>query len=570
MIRKTLILLSIIGLLSCEKDEATNTTLYFGGDILTMAGNEPTYVESLVEANGEIVFTGSLEEAKKKHNGAAEVDLKGQTMLPGFTDGHSHMAIGMQNISFAELTAPPVGDINNISDIVKALKTNQEERKIPQGKWVRGWGYDQDFLEENRHPTKEDLDEMFPDNPVFIHHVSGHMGVINSFALNMLNIDENTPDPEGGRYVRVSGSQEPTGLVQGNALKKLLFAMPEANKEEMVQDFRQIQDYYASFGITTAQDGFSELEFVDFLMEMDSLGEVKMDIVSQVGYLFADKLYSAYQPDFKTYKGHIKISGIKVVADGSPQGKTAAMSEPYLMDVPGCTHECKGIPYVEKEDLTKYIATAYENGAQVYVHCNGDATIDLLLECHQAAEQALGQSFDDRRTVVIHSQFMRPDQLDRYATEGIVPSFFTNHTFFWGDVHLKNMGEERAFFTSPLKSAMEKGIKFENHTDFMVTPHDQLFTVWTAVNRISRNGVVIGPDEKVSPYIALKAITDWGAYMNFEENEKGTLETGKLADMVILSKNPLKVDPMTIKDIKVERTIKEGKTIYQKNHLTNI
>lgn len=563
-----LILLTLFGLFtSCKNKKQTKThteyVLYHNGDILTMEGDTPIYAESLIESDGNILFVGDKKEAEKKYPTSTKKNLQGKTLLPGFTDGHSHMAIGMQNIAFADLSSPPVGDVTSINELVNELIKNRKSKNIPEGEWVRGWGYDQDFLKEKRHPTKEDLDTAFPNHPVFIHHVSGHMAVVNSYALNQLQIDENTPDPDGGRYVRKKGSQEPTGLIQGNAIKSLLLMMPQEDDETMQKNFIEIQNYYAKYGITTAQDGFSEPEFIEFVKEMDSLGLVSMDIVSQIGYPFADELYKNQNLNFKEYNGHLKISGIKIVADGSPQGKTAAFSEPYLTDVPGCNHQCKGLPYLSKQELIVHISKAYSHNAQVYVHCNGDATIDLMLDSHKEAEKKLETNLNDRRTVIIHSQFMRPEQLDQYKTEGFIPSFFTNHTFFWGDVHIENMGKKRAFFTSPLKSAYDKGIKFENHTDFMVTPHDQIFTVWTAVNRVSRNGVVIGPEERVSPYIALKAITDWGAYMNFEENIKGTLSKGKLADFVILSDNPLKVAPMDIKKIKVLETIKEGKTIYE-------
>jgi predicted amidohydrolase YtcJ len=165
---------------------------------------------------------------------------------------------------------------------------------------------------------------------------------------------------------------------------------------------------------------------------------------------------------------------------------------------------------------------------------------------------------------VIHSQFIRPDQLDKYAEVGLIPSFFTNHAFFWGDVHVRNLGEPRAFFLSPMKTARARGLRPTNHTDAAVTPPDPLFTIWTAVNRTSRSGRVIGPDERVTPLEALKATTINAAYQYFEEATKGTIEPGKLADLVILSDNPLTVDPARIAEIRVLETIKEGKTVYKR------
>ena len=206
------------------------------------------------------------------------------------------------------------------------------------------------------------------------------------------------------------------------------------------------------------------------------------------------------------------------------------------------------------------VKTCYDNGLQLLMHANGDAAVDFLLKAHAAAAGA--DLAKDRRTVGIHSQFIRPDQLAKYKEYGIIPALFTLHTFFFYDVHVVNRGPEQAGFISPIKSAFDLGLRPTNHTDYAVTPIDQLFTIWSAANRISRKGVLNGPEQRITPYQALQAITINAAYQYFEEKTKGSIEVGKLADLVVLDKNPLKVDPMAIKDIKVVETIKEGKTIY--------
>jgi hypothetical protein len=176
---------------------------------------------------------------------------------------------------------------------------------------------------------------------------------------------------------------------------------------------------------------------------------------------------------------------------------------------------------------------------------------------------AVGDPKKDRRTIIIHSQIMRPDQLDAYKRLGLLPTFFTAHTHYWGDVHLANLGAQRGGFISPLATATKKGVIYGNHTDTIVTPIDQMSLLWTAVNRVSRTGQVVGASERVSPYQGLKAQTTYGAYLYFEEKDKGTLAAGKLADLVILDRNPLKVKPMAIRDIRVMETIKDGKTVYR-------
>ena len=201
----------------------------------------------------------------------------------------------------------------------------------------------------------------------------------------------------------------------------------------------------------------------------------------------------------------------------------------------------------------------YGAGMRAFVHANADAQVDILLDAHKKYASLAGE---DSRTVIIHSQFIRPDQLEDYARYGMVPAFFSNHAYYWGDVHLENLGKERAFFLSPMNSASELGIHFTNHSDYIVTPLDPLFTVWTAVNRLSRSGRVIGPAERITPWQALKAITLDGAWQYGEEDSKGSLSPGKLADLVVLDGNPLTVDPLSIKDIEILATYKEGELVY--------
>jgi len=206
----------------------------------------------------------------------------------------------------------------------------------------------------------------------------------------------------------------------------------------------------------------------------------------------------------------------------------------------------------------------YEAGIQLYTHANGDGAIDLFLETHQSVIDSMANVPEDLRSVIIHSQFVRPDQLELYKKYAMIPAYFTNHAFFWGDTHLANLGEERASFLSPMKTTMDMGITCTNHTDFAVTPIDQLFLLWTAVNRVTRSGKILGEAERLSPYEGLKAITINSAYQHKQEHLKGSIKVGKLADFVILKENPLTVAAEKLKDIIVLETIKEGEMIYQR------
>lgn len=564
----TFYLVLLFSLFSCKKGitpAEESSQLFFNGEIITMENDSVQYVEAIVEQNGKIVFVGSKADAESKYKNARLNDLKGATMLPGFIDPHSHFGMVSNTMGQVDLNPEPVGKIKNIADIVQSLKDYKETNKIADGEWIFGWGYDDGQLEEKRHPTKADIDSALPNNPVYLQHTSGHMGVANSLGLQKLKFDETTVNPEGGNIDRLPNSQEPSGLVQETAMYPFVRNMLEILASKQAEFFEITQNYYASNGITTAQDGMTDRNTIKFFQSQADEGKLEIDLIALAGYSELDSNLADTSLVFKKYKNGFKVQGTKIVADGSPQGKTAFFSKPFLTSVPGCTHNCRGLPSLSQEAIDKLFETAYANDNQLFIHCNGDATVDMILKAHKLACQKLKQPLDkDRRTIVIHAQFARPDQLKMFVKYNMQPSFFTNHAYFWGDEHVLNLGKARAEFLSPMVSARKLGLKPTNHSDATVTPVNPIFTIWTAVNRFSRSGIVIGEKERTTPYLALQAITSFAAYELFDENLKGTLTVGKLADFVVLDKNPLKIDPLDIRNIQVVETIKEGKSIYRK------
>lgn len=538
--------------------------ILYNGTVLTMnAENQSS--QSVAIHNGRIVAVGTSQDILQLKSPTTElIDLQGKTVVPGFIDGHSHF-MGIGKGKRVNISPPPMGPVSTIADIITALKNFQVKENIQKEQWIEAFGYDIDQLAEQRHPTKEDLDQAFPDNPVVLTHASGHMLVANSAALKLSVIDEKTADPPGGIIVRKANSNEPTGLLQETAMRYIKRGKPTpVTWQDQLQALKDQQALYASVGITTAQDGYTSLASLETLKRAAAEGALYIDIVSLPGHTLLETILNEKKYQFGHYSNHLKLAGFKVTADGSPQGKTAFFSRPYLTAVPGCNHEgCTGQPTLTQEQLDQVIEKGFQLNIHPFVHCNGDAAVDMYIKAVERANSLLNVHSKQHRPVVIHSQFVRPDQLDKYKQLGFVPSFFTNHTFFWGDVHVRNLGQERAFFSSPLKTALAKDIIFTNHTDYGVTPISQLLLLGTSVNRLSRSNVVIGPEQRVTPLEGLRALTINGAYQYFEENEKGSIEKGKLADLVILSDNPLTVDPLTIKDIKVVETIKEGKTIFK-------
>jgi predicted amidohydrolase YtcJ len=563
--------ISVLGLTGCNQQSRKTASnefaeaIYFGGDIITMEGNTAQYVEAVAVNNGKIIFVGTKKEAEQLQNENTKMnDLKGKTLLPGFIDGHSHIITIADATQQANLNPSPVGKVTSITDIINELKELKKQQNFSDTDVLIGWGYDQDFLKEKRHPNAAELDLAFPTNPVILMHTSGHMLVANTLAFKKVGVSATTKDPTGGTFIRKKDSQELDGLVQEMAMAAFTPLTKKSSSDE--QEFKKLkaaQDYYASCGVTTAAEHLLMPEKLPLLERAAAANHLFLDIEAAPAFLMAKEVLGTGKIKWGVYNNHLKYCGLKMAVDGSPQGKTAFLTKSYLTPVPGCNHDCKGFPNLTQEQVNGLMLACYKNNVQVYSHCNGDASIDMMIKGHENAIKQLGDSNTDRRTTIIHSQIMRPDQLVLYKKYKMVPSFFTNHTYFWGDIHTANLGKERAGFISPMKSAIDLGIMATNHTDGNVTPMDQLFLLWTSVNRISRNGEVVGENERITPYEGLKALTINVAFQYFEEKTKGSLKTGKLADLVVLDKNPLKVQGNAIKDIKVIETIKEGKTVYK-------
>ncbi len=539
--------------------------IYHGGDILTIDDTQPT-ARAIAVKDGKIAAVGKTDDVfVLKGDATRVVDLKGKTLVPGFIDGHSHFINSLQVSRQANCFSPPAGPARSIADIVMALKKVQKDHKISKGAFIVGYGYDANVLTDRREMTAADLDAHFPENPVMVQHVSLHGAVFNSLALEKYQITNNTPTPKGGVILRKPGSNEPAGLVMETAFLPIFSSMPRPDEAEMLERLHAGQAIYAAAGITTAQEGATHSKDLELLQKAAAQERLSIDVVALPFITDAKEILQKNPPGtFGAYRNRLKLGGIKITSDGSPQGKTAFFTTPYLTGGPGGETDWKGEPSFPKLELEAVVKFVYDQRLPLFIHCNGDAAIDLFLDAH---EKAAPDRTADLRTVVVHSQFVRKDQLEKYVRYKLIPSFFTEHCFFFGETHLKNRGQKQAAFLSPMKTALGMGLRCANHTDFNVSPIDQLFVVWTAVNRVSRGGTVLGPEERITPLQALRAITLDGAYMYREEKTKGSLEVGKLADLVILSENPLTVDPTRIKDIRVIETIKEGKTVYALSEL---
>lgn len=531
-----------------------------GGNIVTMDKAAPS-AQAVAVKDGRILAVGSSADIRRYVGDNTEaIDLKGDTLLPGFIDPHSHFSHAAGAASWANVSGTPVGKMANIADVVAEMQSLQQRNDVPSGEWLVGYGYDADTLSDGRHITRDDLDAAFPNNPVLLIHVSFHGGVLNSKAFDSIGYNENTPTPAGGIIVRREGSNEPLGLLMETAWFPAIAVLPRPAGDELLDNIIKTQQHYAANGVTTAQDGIVSIEEFAVLKEVAAQDQLFIDLIALGSFAEAQKFVAENQ-HYANYNQRLKLGGIKFVTDGSPQGKTAFFTEPYLTGGPGGEQNWRGEPMLPPKQFSTLLGLAYASGLQAFVHANADAAVDLLLEAH---EKHRARARQDSRTVIIHSQFIRPDQLESYARYGMVPAFFSNHAYFWGDVHVENLGKKRAHYLSPMNSAGKLGVHFTNHSDYMVTPLSPLFTVWSAVNRVSRSGEVIGPSEKITPLQALKAITLDAAWQYREEESKGSINVGKKADFVLLDANPLTIDPMKIKDIEVVATYKEGRRIFSR------
>lgn len=532
--------------------------VYYNGPIITMESAAPQ-AEILIESEGKIHYVGPKSQAIIPDN-AEWVDLRGHTLMPAFIDGHGHFS---QTAMFSQTCR--LLDAKSYDDIVQLLTNYLQSHKGAAA--LLGTGYDHNFLKEQDHITKEVLDRVSTTIPIVALHTSGHMGVVNSKALEAANITKDSPDIQGGVIGRDENG-EPNGILEETAMHAVL--MPLMNQaisfdpENLMKGILDAQQLYVENGVLTVQEGAAMGDDLTLTRSVAASGKLKVDVISYpcftIGNAGVQTMVKNNEDCLNNYVNHYKIGGYKIVADGSPQCKTAWLTEPYEND-----GDYVGYPWITDEEMQKFVDTALDDGQQLLTHCNGDATGDQFLNAYEKSLSRFPKD-DPRyklRPVMIHCQTVRNDQLDRMAKMNMIASIFVAHVNYWGDVHLKNLGPVRGPHISPVKDALDRGVVVNFHTDTPVTMPNMLHSIWTAVNRVTYSGHILGADQCIDVWDALKAVTIDAAYSYFEEDEKGSLKEGKKADLIILDQNPLTVDKMAIKDISVLASIKEGVVLYQ-------
>ncbi|MCE2813601.1 MAG: amidohydrolase family protein [Planctomycetaceae bacterium] len=562
-----------------QTGSVAETKVYYGGDILTMRGTSPEYVESLAVKDGKILFVGSRTEAQKLAGQDAKlIDLGGKTLLPGFIDTHGHFVYFGKNLVDANLF-----NCADIPELIARMKKQVDQ--TPQGAWIVGFGYQARAMKEGRPPTSEELDQISKDRPVMVVDSSGHLGAANSAAFKAAGITSDTPDPTGGAFTRGKDGKSLLGPMEETALNAVRSKRPPFSGELASRAITGAAKVWASYGQTTAMEAGLGLGNDDIAIVTNAIDNKLLPIdlyIAAKDSTLDDTLAAAYtvaseyrpdasgiveklraaRPDLDTrYINRVRMGGVKFWLDGSLD--TAWFTQPYTETPAGKTAPFSGYRQIPDEVLDAAFDKYWPTELQIHMHMNGDAAADQALKAITKAVKKHGMR--DHRPVFVHATWLRVDQIDQIKRYGAIPSFLTAGIIPGGDAVVRLWGAERSAGAMASRTFLRSDLPFTFSHDAPVSPTPSILDLVDAgVNRLSGSGKVVGPDERIPPYHALRAVTAMAAYQLKEEKTKGTLEAGKLADLVVLDKNPLKVESTTIKGIAVLETIKEGKTVFTK------
>jgi predicted amidohydrolase YtcJ len=554
----------VFGFASSALAQQIADRIFLGGPVLTMDDSTPR-AEAVAVKDGKIIAVGSETDVLKlKGDGTEVTQLGGRPLLPGFFDAHGHVFVGGIQALTANLLAPPDGNVTDIASLQKSIRDwmAANQATVKKTGLIMGFGFDKSTLKELRDPTRQDLDAISTEYPIYLIHQSGHLGAANSKALEIAGITAASEDPPGGKIIKDS-SGEPTGVLEENAHNiAWMKLMAAVDADGMKAIARAGAELWAKYGYTTAEEGRSTSAVAEVLRQVASEGGFKIDVLTYCDVLM-DRDYILKNAS-RNYVNRFRIAGAKLTIDGSPQGFTAWRDRPYYAPVGDYPPGYKGYPAVTDEQAIDAVDWAFANGVQILTHANGEAASDLLITAIDAATRKYGDD-PNRRPVLIHGQFLREDQVDSYDRLHVFLSLFPMHTFYWGDWHRDHtVGPALADNISPTGWVHERGMMFSTHTDAPVAFPDSMRVLDATVTRRTRSGDILGPMQRVDVMTALKAMTIWPAWSHFEENTKGSITVGKLADLVVLSEDPTAVDPDNLDQIKVDLTIKEGVTVFDR------
>lgn len=527
------------------------------GQVLTMDERD-SVAEAVVIEGDRIAMVGSTAGALAMvDQGTTVVDLQGRTVMPGIIDAHSHFPGSGLSAVAVNLNSPPIGSVGSVAEALDLLRARAAA--TPRGERIMAYGFDNTMVAERRFPTRTELDSVTTEHPVYVNHISGHLGVGNSRLLADAGITEATPDPPGGKIDRDPASGALTGLVTEAVALRMMATATNFALPDVWRMLETANEQYLSKGITTAQMGLLEENYRRSLVPLARWNLLPMRLVVFPSPEVADAILDGRVEASDTPRLH--WGAFKMVLDGSIQGYTAFLASPYFRRPPEESE--RGYLSMDEAAFRARVVRYHASGRQMAVHVCGDAAMDAFLDAFEAAQEA--HPANDPRAIAMHSLVARPDQLARAKRLGVTPSFTSTHVYYWGDRHRETfLGPERASAVAPAGTAAGLGLRFAINMDTPVVPMDPWLLAWIATTRRTSAGHDLGLPERIDVRTALRALTIDAAWQSFVDADRGSLETGKAADLIVLSDDPRKGGDV-LRSIRVLRTVVGGVTVFERD-----
>ncbi len=517
------------------------------GNIVTVDAKQPR-AQAVAIAGGRFLAVGSNDDIRALATARTRsVNLEGKTVTPGFIDAHTHPASsGRRHLREVDC------DLRSIQAIQTAIR--QRAAQTPRGQWVLGFKYDDTKTEEGRPLNRQDLDAAAPDHPVYVNHRGGHGSYVNSLALKLAGVDDKTPDPPGGQFDRDS-SGHLTGILRERATEPFTKAIPSHfTRDDYREGVKLISKLMTRTGVTSVHDAYGTPEDLRAYQDAREAGELLFRVYCLIGYTHIEKMIAA---GVRTGLGDewVRVGAMKMVCDGSISERTALLSKPYV----GRPSDF-GILVMKEEELYNYGRKAHEAGWQIGIHSNGDVGIDTTLRVYERLQREMPRR--DPRFRLEHCTVINDDLIRRIKALGAIPNPFSTYVYYHGE-KMKEYGAERLNSMFAVRSFLDAGIRVTQASDYPPGPFEPMMAVQSSVTRTDSKGNVWGPKQKVTVEEAIRVGTLHGAYASFEENLKGSIEAGKLADLVVLGRDPIREDPMSLIKIPVERTMAGGRWVFE-------
>jgi predicted amidohydrolase YtcJ len=534
--------------LALEAQQRTDPdVILYNANILTIDEAQPR-AQAVAIAGGRFLAVGSNDDVRHLSKPSTrQLDIGGETIVPGFIDAHTHPSYaGIRHLRWVDC------DLRSIADIQNAIRSRAAKTRA--GDWVIGFKYDDTKTREGRRLTREDLDAAAPQHPVFIEHRGGHTAYVNSLALKRTDVTDETADPSGGKFDRDAAGRL-TGGLRENATEPFRKLLPTRfTRDEMRQGVKLISQMMVRTGVTSVHDAQGAPEDLLAYQDAREAGELSLRVYCFLQYQFLDQMKAA---GVRTGFGDewVRLGGIKLVCDGSISERTARLSQSYV----GRPHDY-GILVSSEDELYDAARKAHEAGWQIGTHSNGDAAIDIMLRIYERLQREMPRG--DPRYRLEHCTVINPSLVGRIRALGAIPTPFSTYVYYHGE-KMREYGPERLDWMFAVRSFLDAGIRVTQASDYPPGPFEPMMALRSEVTRTDSHGNLWGPRQRVTVEEALRVGTINGAYASFEENRKGSITAGKLADLVVLGRDPLRVDPMALIDIPIERTMTGGRWVYE-------